>query len=113
MLAPGQGVRARLDANGDRLRPGEPAAPVAILSKAQRAAPLACRAAGALCKQRGRWLGLDAATPIAGVTVADLGREKLLTITIARCHGSASLTERGHWFARTLASMALEERYAD
>ena len=68
---------------------GEPAAPVVILSKAQRAALVACLAAGTLSKQRGRWFGLDGAAPIAGVTVAD----DLLNVTIGayRCVNCGSL----------------------
>jgi hypothetical protein len=46
---------------------------------------------------------------LAGVTVADLGRDDLLNVTIGRCHGRASLTRRGRWFARTLASSLQED----
>jgi hypothetical protein len=38
----------------------------------------------------------------SGVTIADLARDGMLTVTKTHRLGSAQLTERGNWFARTL-----------
>jgi hypothetical protein len=46
--------------------------------------------------------------PISGATVADLGRDGLLALTALGRSKSAQLTQRGSWFARTLADRALE-----
>jgi hypothetical protein len=82
--------------------PGEPRALVAILSAAKRHALIACFNACGLTKNDGAWHGLPDDKPASGVTVADLARDGMLTLTTDRRGGSARLTERGHWFARTL-----------
>ena len=45
--------------------------------------------------------------PISGVTVADLGRDGMLTLSTLR--ESARLTPRGNWFARTVATEVAEQ----
>ncbi len=92
------------------LGPNEPHAPIAILSTAKRAALVACLAAGSLCKQ-GRMWTLPCGPnekPIANTTIADLGRQGMLAITVLGRNRSARLTPRGSWFARTLAARELE-----
>ena len=86
----------------------EPRAPISILTPAKRAALIACLVSGGtLHKQRGVWSPASAGPGdkhIAGITVADLGRDGMLTITMLSKHASAQLTTRGNWFARTAAS---------
>jgi len=89
-------------------------APTAILSSAKRAALIACLNGGSLHKRCGVWTAPCASTgekPISGVTVADLGRDGMLTLTMLRGTASARLTARGDWFARTVAT-ELAERAA-
>jgi hypothetical protein len=90
------------------LAPNEPSAPTAILSPAKRAALLAClTGGGALLKQRGVWLPESAGSgqkPVFGITVADLSRDGMLTLTVLGRSASARLTIRGSWFARTAAA---------
>jgi hypothetical protein len=38
------------------------------------------------------------------MTVADLGRDGMLTLTVLGKSASAQLTTRGNWFARTAAA---------
>jgi hypothetical protein len=76
------------------LAPSEPRAPIAILSPAKRNALVACFNAGGLHKKGGK--------PVSGMTTADLARDGMLTVTTNHQFGSARLTERGNWFARTL-----------
>jgi hypothetical protein len=67
------------------LAPNEPKAPISILTPAKRAALIACLNSGTLEKQRGVW-----AAPypgpcdkrISGITVADLGRDGMLSLTM-------------------------------
>jgi hypothetical protein len=82
--------------------PKEPRALVAILSPAKRNALIACFYASALNKKDGAWHGLPDGKRTSGVTVADLARDGMLTLTTDRQAASARLTERGNWFARTL-----------
>jgi hypothetical protein len=82
--------------------PREPRAPVAVLSAARRNALIACFNAGELTKKNGAWHGLPDGQPTSGVTVADLARDGMLTLTTDGRMVSARLTEQGHWFARTL-----------
>jgi hypothetical protein len=82
--------------------PKEPRALVAILSPAKRNALVACFHASALNKKDGAWHGLPGGQRTSGVTVADLARDGMLTVTTDRRVASARLTERGNWFARTL-----------
>ena len=68
------------------LGPDEMGAPIAILSSKKRAALVACLSGGGtLRKHDGVWIAASARPgdkPIAGVTVADLGREGMLTLTV-------------------------------
>jgi hypothetical protein len=82
--------------------PKESRALIAILSPAKRNALIACFNASALKKKDGAWLGLPDGKRTSGVTVADLARDGMLTLTTDRRTASAQLTERGNWFARTL-----------
>jgi hypothetical protein len=84
------------------LAPNEPRAQIAILSTAKRNALLACFNAGGLHKKDGAWHGTPGGKPVSGVTVADLTRDGMLTLTTGHGLASARLTERGSWFARTL-----------
>jgi hypothetical protein len=84
------------------LTPGEPLAQIAILSLARRNALVACFNAGGLHKKDGAWHGLLGGVAQSGVTIADLARDGMLTVTKNHRLGSAQLTERGNWFARTL-----------
>ena len=86
-------------------------APTAILSPAKRAALIACLNGGSLHKRCGVWTAPCASTgekPISGATVADLGRDGMLTLTVLRGSASARLTARGDWFARTVATELAE-----
>ena len=84
------------------LAPSEPRAPIAILSPAKRNALIACFNAGGLHKRDGAWHGLPGGKSVSGMTTADLARDGMLTVTTNHRIGSARLTERGNWFARTL-----------
>src|ERR1700745_1348678 len=84
------------------LAPSEPRAPIAILSPAKRNALVACFNAGGLHKTDGAWHGPQEGKPVSGMTTADLARDGMLTVTTNHQFGSARLTERGNWFARTL-----------
>ena len=93
------------------LAPDEPRAPVSILTLAQRTALVTCLNGGRLYKQRGVWtpsLAGPCNKGIAGVTVADLSRDGMLSLTIQGRHASAQLTTRGSWFARTAAAEKAE-----
>ena len=100
------------------LTTNEPRAPISILTPAKRAALIACLiGGGTLHKQRGVWTPASDGScdkHIAGITVADLYRDGMLTITMLSKHASAQLTTRGSWFARTAASavpLACQERH--
>ena len=90
------------------LSPNEPKAPIAILTRAKRAALIAClNGGGTLYKRRGVWVPSPAGSSdqrISGITVADLGRDGMLTLSILGRRASAHLTPRGSWFARTAAA---------
>jgi hypothetical protein len=89
------------------LAPKEPRAPISILTPAKRAALIACLSGGILEKQRGVWTpssGGPCDKRISGITVADLGRDGMLSLTMLGRHASAQLTTRGSWFARTLVT---------
>jgi len=47
--------------------------------------------------------------PIFGVTVADLARDGMVTVTVTGKHAVAALTPRGSWFARTAATGLAEQ----
>src|SRR5262249_56974638 len=79
-----------------------PRAPIAFLSPAKRNALVACFNAGGLHKKDGVSHGLPGGKPVSGMTIADLARDGMLTVTTNHRFGSAQLTERGNWFARTL-----------
>src|SRR3981081_3799031 len=96
------------------LAPCEPRAPTAILSPARRSALTACLRGGILHKRSGVWVAPSAGTsdkPIFGVTVADLGRDGMLALSMLHGSASAQLTPRGNWFART-AMTEMAERAA-
>ncbi len=90
------------------LQASERPAPVAILSAAKRTALLAfLEGDGTLHKSCGVWIaqpGMLAGARIYGMTIADLAREGMLTLTVSRKSASARLTPRGKWFAQTLAA---------
>ena len=81
---------------------GERRAPIAFLSPAKRNALIACFNGGGLHKKDGAWHGAPGGKPVSGITTADLARDGMLTLTTNHRNGSARLTERGNWFARTL-----------
>jgi hypothetical protein len=88
--------------------PDERRAPVAQLSLTKQKALVIClEGGGVLYKRSGVWTssreGLGEHR-IRGVTVADLSRDGLLSISVAEKCWSARLTPRGSWFARTAAS---------
>jgi hypothetical protein len=95
------------------LAPDEPRAPTAILSAAKRDALLACLNGGTLHKRCGVWTlpvgSTDLDKTISGVTVADLRRDGMLTLTVLGRSASVRLTPRGSWFARTAASDMAEK----
>jgi hypothetical protein len=84
------------------LASGEQRALIAILSAAKRNALIACFNGNGLHKKNGAWHGPPDGKPVSGVTVADLARDGMLTLTTDHRLGTARLTERGNWFARTL-----------
>ena len=84
----------------------KPCAAVADLSPAKRAAVIECFNNRGLHKCNGYWCGPPEGKHISGVTVADLARDGVLTVIKNLRHGSAQLTERGQWFARTLIAAA-------
>ena len=63
---------------------------------------VACVNAGGLHEKDGAWHGPPDGKPVSGMTTADLARDGMLTVTTNHRFGSAQLTERGNWFARTL-----------
>jgi hypothetical protein len=83
-----------------------PVAPIDDLSPKQRAALIECGDNGRLYKKDGVWRASSAGMGISGNTIANLGRDGFLIVTKDGRSGSATLTERGEWFARTLLSRA-------
>ena len=86
-------------------------APTAILSSAKRAALIACLNGGSLHRRCGVWTAPSASVgdkPISGATVADLGRDGMLTLSVLHRSAYARLTARGSWFARTLVTELAE-----
>ena len=81
-------------------------APVAVLSPTKRTAVIECFNNNGLHRHRGYWWGAPQGKHISGVTVADLARDGIFSVVINLRHGSARLTERGQWFARTLIEAA-------
>jgi len=82
-------------------------APIGALSPAKRAALMACLHGGSLHRRRGVWSAPSPDVgdkPICGVTVADLGRDGMLALGMLDGTKMARLTERGAWFARTVAT---------
>jgi hypothetical protein len=93
--------------SGALLAPNEPRAPIAILSPAKRNALITClNGGGTLHKRCGVWVSESTGTerPVSGMTVADLGRDGMVTLTVIGKSASAHLTARGNWFARTAAA---------
>ena len=86
-------------------------APTAILSSAKRTAVIACLNGGSLHRQCGIWTAPSASVgdkPISGATVADLGRDGMLTLCVLHGSAHARLTARGNWFARTAVTELAE-----
>jgi hypothetical protein len=83
-------------------------APVGVLSPTKRTAVIECFNNNGLHKHNGHWCGAPEGKHISGVTVADLARDGMFSVVTNRPHGSARLTERGQWFARTLIETANE-----
>ena len=90
------------------LGPEEARAPTENLSPTRLAALVACiKGDGTLHKCQGVWKSPCAGScdrPIFGVTVADLSREGMMTVTGSGKNAVARLTVRGSWFARTAAA---------
>ena len=84
----------------------DPRAPVAFLSPSKRNAVIECFNNSSLHKRNVYWYGAQEGRRISGMTVADLGRDGIFSVVINRPHGSARLTERGQWFARTLIDLS-------
>jgi len=84
-------------------------APVAVLSPTKRTAVIECFNNNGLHKCRGYWWGTPEGKQISGGTVADLARDGIFSVAVNLRHGSARLTERGQWFARTLIEAANEQ----
>jgi hypothetical protein len=103
----------RETAPSPRRAPPEARALVAILSTAKRNALLACLNGNGLYKKNGAWHGSAHEKPVSGVTVADLARDGMLTLTTDHRLCSARLTERGNWFARTLLHDAAKDNAAE
>jgi hypothetical protein len=95
------------------LAPQEARAPTANLSPTKRAALIACvKGDGTLHKRAGAWKSPVAPAgerPIFGVTVADLARDGMVTVTVTGKLAVAVLTARGSWFARTAATELVEQ----
>ena len=94
--------------------PGERRAPIEKLSPTKQRALVVClEADGMLHKCSGAWTPAHAESHerISGITVADLSRDGLLTITEIDKRKSAHLTPRGTWFARTAASDRAADPY--
>lgn len=90
------------------LASNERRAPIAGLSSVKLVALIAClRGDGTLYRRYGAWSPSPAGTSekrISGMTVADLSRDGMLTITVIGKSASARLTTQGAWFARTAAT---------
>jgi hypothetical protein len=86
----------------------KPRAPIALLSLAKRTALIECFNNNSLDKRSGCWCGAPERKHISGGTVADLARDGMFSVITNRSHGSARLTERGQWFARTLIEAVTE-----
>ena len=84
------------------LAPGERRAPIAFLTDSKRNALVVCFNSGGLEKKDGAWHGTPGGKPVSGITTADLARDGLMTVATKNRNGSARLTDRGDWFARTL-----------
>ena len=114
-----------LDHTGELASPSEPnsaapllqpasderRAPTAILSSAKRAALIACLNGGSLHRRCGVWTAPSASVgdkPISGATLADLGRDGMLTLSVLHGSAYARLTARGSWFARTVVTELAE-----
>jgi hypothetical protein len=82
-------------------------APIGLLSLAKRTAMIECfNNNNGLHKRNGCWCGMPEGKHISGATVADLARDGMFSVVTNRSHGSAQLTQRGQWFARTLIDTA-------
>jgi hypothetical protein len=84
-------------------------APHSVVREAGRLDRL--RERGSLHRRRGVWTAPSAGVgdrPISGATVADLGRDGMLTLSVLQGSAYARLTARGSWFARTLVTELAE-----
>src|SRR5258708_39571726 len=81
------------------LAPSEPRALIAILSPAKRNALVACFNANGLHKKDGAWHGPPDGKPVSCVTVADLARDGMLTLSTDHRLISARFNARGDLFA--------------
>jgi hypothetical protein len=91
-----------------RYTTNEPRAPIVLLSLAKQAALIECFNNNGLHKRMGCWCGTPEGKRISGGTVADLSRDGMFSVITNRQYGTAGLTERGQWFARTLIEAAGE-----
>jgi hypothetical protein len=66
------------------------------------------RSVTGLRKRMGCRCGTPDGKHISGLTVANLSRDGMFSVITNRQYGSAGLTERGQWFARTLIEAAGE-----
>ena len=80
--------------------------PPILLSLAKRTALIECFNSSGLHKSRGHWCGTPNGTHISGMTVADLARDGMFTVTTNRLEASARLTKRGQWLAQALVEAA-------
>jgi hypothetical protein len=107
---PGISAQPSVAASAMLLAPGEKRAPTENLSPTMLAALIACvKGDGTLYKSCGTWKSPRAGSsdrPIFGVTVADLSREGMLTLSGSGKSAIARLTPRGNWFARTAVTEA-------
>lgn len=82
-------------------------------SQAVRRALLTLLACGRLEAMRGDFLAPDGAGRVAGITAALMRREGLALLVMRRTRGAAlRLTERGQWYARSLAAAELDRARA-
>jgi hypothetical protein len=73
-----------------------------LLSLAKRTALIECFNNNRPHKSRGHWCGTPNGMHISGMTVADLARDGMFTVTTNRLEASARLTKRGQWLAQAL-----------
>jgi hypothetical protein len=72
------------------------------LSLAKRTAVIECFNNSGLHKRNGSWRGSPKGKQVSGVTVADLARDGMFSLSPSRPFNSVRLTARGEFFARKL-----------